>query len=370
MRHYQKLCTATALALGLVFLAACGDDDCDDNQQAVVLPTDLAPGWNVMVPGGDTTCARGTEYAYAVYKGSVNKLVIDFMGGGACWNSLTCSFAGSLFNEEVDPDALLHMTPAGIYDKENPENPFKDWYHVFIPYCTGDIHWGDNVVDYTYGNTEFTIRHKGRINAQAVLDWVYENFSRPETIFVTGCSAGAYGSIGWAPHIMEHYLGSDIYQLGDSGAGVITQTFFVDSFPSWKAEGIMPSFIPDLNPETVDIMSLDLADIYGRVGRFFDDYTVSMYNAEFDENQTFFYEAMGGQGGAQAWSEKMKAMVLQAHDETANFLSFTAPGQQHCILPYANFYTVEADGIRLVDWLDGMVNGETVAHMPGLESGS
>ena len=76
-----------------------------------------------------------------------------------------------------------------------------------------------------------------------MLDWVYERFRSPETIFVTGVSAGAYGSIGWAPHIIDHYPDSKVVQLGDCGAGVITDTFFMDSFPSWKAESLIPDWI-------------------------------------------------------------------------------------------------------------------------------
>ena len=45
---------------------------------------ELAEGWTQIEPGGDTICSRGTKYFFMVRKGSVNKVVIDFMGGGAC----------------------------------------------------------------------------------------------------------------------------------------------------------------------------------------------------------------------------------------------------------------------------------------------
>src|SRR5688572_7686148 len=50
---------------------------------------DLAPGWNEFIPGGETICSRGTEYAYWVRPGTQNKVIIDFIGGGACWDEFT-----------------------------------------------------------------------------------------------------------------------------------------------------------------------------------------------------------------------------------------------------------------------------------------
>ena len=94
----------------------------------------------------------------------------------------------------------------------------------------------DKVTTYkSTGFPSFKINHKGAVNVRAVLSWIYANFSQPEKIFVTGCSAGSYGSLMWAAHLAKHYPQSKIYQLGDSGAGVITKSFLKDSFSQWNA---------------------------------------------------------------------------------------------------------------------------------------
>ena len=192
------------------------------------VPDDLNEGWNEFLPGGDSICSRGTDFAYFVRKGTVNKVVIDFIGGGACWNQQTCSIADAIFNPDVENvrNAIEAGIPFGYYDTSKEDNPFRDWYHVVIPYCTGDIHWGDNVQTYGSGADELTIHHKGAVNTRAVLDWVYDSFSAPEQVFVTGCSAGSYGSVMWAPHIAEQYPDSKIIQFGDSGAGIIHAVLF------------------------------------------------------------------------------------------------------------------------------------------------
>ena len=123
------------------------------------------------------------------------------MGGGACWDSFTCSIADAIFNDSVAPvrRALEDQSFQGIYDRQNPENPFADWYHVVIPYCTGDVHWGDAEVTYGEGSGAFDINHVGARNARAVLDWVFTHFTGPEQILVTGCSAGSVLASLWWP---------------------------------------------------------------------------------------------------------------------------------------------------------------------------
>ena len=335
------------------------------------LPTDLAEGWNEIKPGGDTICSRGTEYAYWVRPGTVNKVIIDFIGGGACWNAGTCGFADQIFSDTVDDvrDAVEANDPHGIYDHEKAENPFKDWYHVVVPYCTGDIHWGDSVTTYSPGTAnEITINHKGAVNSRAVLSWVYENFSKPEQILVTGCSAGSYGAALWSADVMGHYADSQVFQFGDSGAGIITEEFFKESFPSWKVDQAFPKGIPELDPTKVDIQALALPDLYAGIANHYPKSWMSQYNTVRDENQTFYFTAMGG-SGVDEWSQLMLASIDEIEERAPTFDSFIAPGEQHCILLFDNFYTVNANGVKLSDWLGDKINGKAVqsARCEGVE---
>ncbi len=323
------------------------------------VPDHLDEGWTEILTGGDTICSRGTEYAFFVRKGTVNKVVVDFIGGGACWNALTCGVADAIFNPDIENvrAAVAANNPSGFYDTENAENPFKDWYHVVIPYCTGDIHWGNNTATYGEGESEVTIEHKGAVNTRAVLDWVYAEFSAPETLFVTGCSAGSYGSVMWAPHVAEHYEDARVVQFGDSGAGIITQTFFEDSFPSWNAEEAFPDWIDGLDPNEVNVLDLTLGDLYVGLANHYPEHQFSQYNTAFDENQVFYFTAMGGSGPAE-WSQRMHASIDAIHAGAERFTSFIPKGEQHCIVPFDNFYTVNVDGYRLTDWLGEMLAGE------------
>ena len=321
------------------------------------LPT-LSEGWNKFNPGGETICSFGAPYAFFARPGTVNKVIVDFIGGGACWDELTCSMAN--FSTEVESISLPSAIPTdnephGIYDHTRAENPFADWYHVVIPYCTGDFHWGDSVITYAEGTAnELTINHKGAINARAVLKWVYDNFSAPEQILVTGCSAGSFGSALWSADVMNHYPNTEVFQFGDSGAGIGTEKVITEGFPSWNAEGALPAYIPELDPSKVDILTLAMPDLYAGVANHFPKQKMSQYSAIRDHEQVFYFIEVGGTD-AQEFSRLLQASWAEIEQRAPNFASFLAPGEQHGILADDNFYTVRSNGVALVDWLRGMV---------------
>jgi hypothetical protein len=332
----------------------------DDASMTPALPSfdELDEGLNELFPGGDTSCARGQEYSFYVYKGDPTKLTIHYFGGGGCWNRATCQtddvFTDGLAELREQIDAGEHP---GIFDMENPDNPVNGWTHVIVPYCTGDVHWGTTVQDYGGGTV---VHHRGGTNGFVIKKWILENMTAPEKVFVQGCSAGSYGALMWAPHFMEAYPNAEHFQLGDSGAGVITDSFFQESFPNWQAEPVFPSWIPSLDPMTQDITTKTIADLYTDIAATYPDATMAQFNTEFDETQTLFYNLMGGTGDAMGWSTQMYELTGAIDADSPNYLNWVAEGNFHCILPHDRFYTHETDGVLFRDWVDDMLNGEEV----------
>lgn len=312
---------------------------------------ELRPGvWNELTLAGDTRCAAGGAYSFWVHPGTTQRVVVDFMGGGACWDEATCR--GGDFTQDVDGlrQIIDFGYRKGIYDLDNPKNPFgQDWY-VLVPYCTGDIHWGDATVRYGEGAEALTVHHKGAVNSRAVLAWVEQNFKAPERLFVTGCSAGAYGSALWSSHLMKHYEGVPVVQFGDSGAGVITKDFFKASFPSWKAEQAFPSFIEALDPAKTDLRQKSLADLYIEVAKAFPNNRMSQFNRTRDESQLLQFTRMGGTDPNE-WTRGMLASVRSIDQVTENFASFSYDDSGHCATLVDDFYEVKVGDVQLVDWL-------------------
>src|SRR5688572_25884181 len=85
------------LVIAAAPLAAQEDESCPVGQVRIdgvcgeLTFSDLTPGeWHKIEPGGETSCAHATPYAYWVRIGSRNDLLVYFQGGGGCWNADTC----------------------------------------------------------------------------------------------------------------------------------------------------------------------------------------------------------------------------------------------------------------------------------------
>ena len=346
----------------LSMLFACGT--AEDAEQPRVFGDDLAPGWNKIEPGGESVCSRGDDFAFAVRKGTTNNIVIDFIGGGGCWDEFTCGLADASFTDNVGwVDDIVGEPVAGdvegIYDSFNEQNPFRDDHHVLIPYCTGDVHWGHTTTVYGEGTpSEVTINHMGGVNAQAVLDWIFENYTQPDNIFMTGCSAGAYGSIMWAPDVLENYPDATFFQLGDSGSGIVTDSWFQDTFPSWSPEPSFPAHIPTLDPATNALIDQGTDYLYTEIANYYPDSRFSQFNAYSDTVQVLYYQMMGGGESSQEWTDQMLESTDAIVDNTSNFSHYVSGGDRHCIIGSNDFYTLETNGVKLLDWVEEVRTGQ------------
>lgn len=313
-------------------------------------------GWTKYSPGGATLCARGTPYSFFVNAGDPEKVIIDFIGGGGCWNAETCDVDTATFTasiEELEETAREGLY--GVYDKRNAANPYRGWTHVIVPYCTGDVHWGNADVTYTRPNgTRFVIHHRGAVNVKAVMDWVKEHYPAPRKVLSTGCSAGSYGSIYHTPALAEAFPGAEIRQFGDSGVGILTDDFMRDGLSLWNITDAAPRWIPDLDPARVDYKTLRLSEFYKRAAAYYPGIQFSQYNTTYDFIQRLFYVRMGGD--PDTWSTQMHQSLASIHDTTPNFRSYVAPANAHCVTVDDDLYFVSSNGVRMADWLQKVVD--------------
>jgi len=310
----------------------------------------LPAGWNTIAPGGRTMCARGAPYVFLVRPGTVNRVLLELEGGGSCYSPGTCAPGAGIMTDTVVVDEWVSDTDqaVGIHDHADSRNPFRDWHHVFVKYCTGDGHWGDADREYENGSQKFTIHHRGAVNVRAVLDWLAENVPHPDEVFVTGMSGGAYGSIMWAPHVARQYPKAKITHLADGGAGVITELFLQIGLEQWNGAASYPSFIPgaDLAGTT------KLSQLYTLVASGYPDMQLAQYNTAFDSEQEWRFELMGG--NREDWAAMMRANLKEIEDAVPSFRRYIAPSWVHTILGDPGLYAMKSDGVPVVDWIEGL----------------
>ena len=261
--------------------------------------------WNTIEPGGETLCARGTEYAFFVRPGDPERLMIYFQGGGACWNALTCDPNQTFFDQRVGTVEEEIGRYGGVFDFDNPENPVSDYSIVFVPYCTADVHSGRSTRTYNNVSGDYTVAFNGFVNSQAALDWVY---------------------------------------AGDAGAGITAPTF--DGLEQWSTlanayEGSAENTLTFNN------------ELYASLALNWPQAHVAQYTTNQDSVQVFFY--LAGGGDPTQWGTLMRERLAALGDAAENFFSFIAGGSSHTILASDLFYTLMADGTRFLDWFNALL---------------
>ncbi len=319
--------------------------------------------WTQINPGGDTICALGDEYKFFVRPGESDNLLIHFQGGGACWDEGTCvasytardaglTEAGLYKDTVADGEGMGYMT--GLFDMEN--SPAGDYSVVLVPYCSGDIHIGDAEHTYTIPGTdqEYSVDHNGVNNANAVLDWTFANFDALSQVMVTGCSAGAYGSIGHVPTIIDNYTDSSIVHLADAGVGGLTPSDFV-GFANWNFYANAFDAVAEIPQD-----EFTTTQQYIVTAQAYPDVQFAQSTSFIDNVQIFFAALLNGvdlsDGNAvaafgQEWATDMMTGQATINATVDNYDSFISGGSEHCIINNPLFFQFSADGVSFSDWV-------------------
>lgn len=161
------------------------------------------------VTSSDMKASDGSSYRAFFKKGSENKILIYFAGGGVSVSEETAR--GDFYNKaEIGIDMLANTTMnMGGLATAADGNPFKDWTVIAFPYATGDFHAGTGEFHYTDENgKEKTLYHYGYINYTAVMNKVMElaGIENPKAVVVTGYSAGGFGAALLADDVFTNYF--------------------------------------------------------------------------------------------------------------------------------------------------------------------
>jgi hypothetical protein len=326
-------------------------------------------------------CMNGSPYTFFARRGTVNKLVVYYQGGGACWEQLTCSIP--VCDDSVDDGDNPNGFDSGFGALDNPANPFKDWHAVFVSYCSCDIHFGDAAQDYTNTNPSapLHVEHRGYHNSRVVEKWAREHFLAPEEVFVTGSSAGAYGAWFNAPLLHPVWPSAHFSVLADAGNGVVTQDFLEQYFPNWNFEGNLPPEIPELQ-QVLD--NGEGIPGYTRViAAEFPNTNWAHYTTAFDGGlggQTGFYNIMlNGNDpvaaltwweGSCAFRNTMQAQAVTTaatiDAQNGNYRYYIGSGSRHTMWGGNKVYSDTTGGVpTIVDWITAMLASKPGAPAAG-----
>jgi hypothetical protein len=348
--------------------------------------------WEQIYPGNgqvfdrdiEPTCSGlpGTDptFSFFVKGGDSPFTVVWFDGGGIGYNPINVLYNRTFqpeVDEYVDQDGNIvagdlqgvESVAGGIFSTDNPDNPFYGWNIIYVPYCSGDLHWGSSEVAYPDvlgmypGVNAIPVKHHGADNMFSVLKWMGENLKDPVRLFVSGSSGGSYGILAAFPYLEQMYPMAKMTVLSDAGIGAVDNDsgFLQIAMPTWGVDPDLLDFIPELGSPfymttIVDMMST-FADVYP-------DIKFGQYTTAWDAVQVMFYnmskypmdytqwEAWPSQFCA--WNTIMSDVTTQLADKP-NYRYYIGPGTDHMILQFDKMYDETAAGIDFVDWLQEMV---------------
>jgi len=315
----------------------------------------VAQGWQRVVPGGDCQCADGSEFAFWMREADPERVVFYLQDGGACFNEATCAFDSGTYPSTTDSDDDPTDEP-GIFQLDDPRNPFAEWSMVYVPYCTGDLHLGTVTTPYS---ATLTVQHKGFVNGTAALDALASTFPRATEIVVAGESAGA------APAPLYAGLAADL--LPDASVTVLADG--AGSYPDQPginaAIGVLwgtAATIPDWSVnEGLTLEQWSLPGLFVQAGRHVPDLVLARHDYAYDAVQTIFGQ-LAGFGGDDLLTA-IDANEAQIEQGGVDLLSYIAPGSEHTVLTSERFYTEAVNGVPLLDWVTALANGTPVADV-------
>lgn len=146
-------------------------------------------------------CGNGSDYTIFLKKNSSKKLLVEFMGGGACWDKQSCV---TLPTTWIYP--MIELPSFSVFTSHsNEENPFKDHTFLYLSMCNGDVFTGNRIS--TYEGVK--IYHYGYKNIILALEYLSKNqiinFDSVQELVVWGASAGGIGALTHGKNI-ESYL--------------------------------------------------------------------------------------------------------------------------------------------------------------------
>lgn len=148
--------------------------------------------------------SEGNEWHGLLKLGTENKLVVYFFGGGVSITGETSEAGMEFYATSTKYQDMVATWGIG---SNKDENPFKDWNFLVLPYSTGDFHTGNGEYKYTDSEgKEQTVYHNGYNNYSLFIEEAKKYVGEPDTLLVTGFSAGGFATSLLADDVIDRFL--------------------------------------------------------------------------------------------------------------------------------------------------------------------
>ncbi|MEP1122948.1 MAG: pectin acetylesterase-family hydrolase [Ilumatobacter sp.] len=343
---------AAALATVALLAAGCAGitDDSAPGPSAPEVP-DGAASWHRIVPDSpDCMCGDGSAYSFFERPGDPSKVLLFFEGGGACYSAETCDSNGDpTYSVGIRKGVDELAAGAGLFDAANDANPLADHSIIYVPYCTGDGHLGNIRTEYSPG---VVVEHRGWANTDAVLDHLVEVYPAVAQVVVAGESAGSVATPLVAGVMSDRLPAAEIVTFGDGSGAYPDLPVINESIVTlWGADAAIPDW-----PEAEGQTGWSVPGLTVRAGLRDPDITFARFDFAFDGIQADLVGPLGLV--PDQIPGLLDATELQIETSGIPLAVYVAPGNSHTIIGNDDVYDVEVEGVRLIDWITELVDGD------------
>lgn len=373
---------SVAVVGGLV--GACGDNLATESEPIQNPVRDAYEQWIKIEPPG-AVCGNNSQYkVWANFSAKSDNLIVVLEPGGACWDYDSCTGKSGIrgaanVNGLSDDHWERAQFISPFLNRFVETNVTRDWNYLYVPYCTGDVHTGNAVANYTdeTSGATVTFHHEGHSAMEKVTQWIDETFTHIPKLLVTGCSAGGVGAL-----VNYHFMRNGIravkkgYVLDDSGP-VFPSTGFSSRLhtkirAAWNVDSIGAALPPGFTFEDMGSINTAIADEFpdDRIATtyFRRDFNFSLYSYER------FYDFPPKEEMLEMWDADTQLLVEQY--DTRENLNYFIPywrniNDSHCTTLFSFAGSdIEAQGATLEQWIADLLDDKPLesyieAPVPG-----
>ena len=326
----------------------------------------------VWIPMPDNFCRDGSKTGFgARLLPGAKAVMIYLQGGGACYDGQSCreneraGIAGKNFSRQKFDNWVSTLGDQGVFNTGHAKNPVSRWNHIYVPYCTGDLHSGNKMNARVAGVSE-TQHFVGNRNLRNILRVIGPYFRNAEDVALVGASAGGVGVLFNYPQVVEAFNGRSVAALVDS-APVIPET---DIKTSCFERKITRAFDPQLPADCPECANPDrggFLNLYNYLSTRYPQGRFAFASADADLAGVVLYGresvACGG-AGVNIFNYRRSLYALRDKHIGHEWATFLPGGIQHTMTQSdALFLRRKYRGFSAGEWL-GQINSKEPLHVP------
>lgn len=308
--------------------------------------------------------SNGKEWHGILRKGSENKLVVYFFGGGVSITEETSRGGKEFFAEDMMGQDFVATWGIG---SDDASNPFKDWSFLVIPYASGDFHSGTGEYRYTANGKEKVVYHQGYTNYSAFVEEAKQYVGSPDTLLITGFSAGGFATSLLADDVIGRFPSAKNITVCVDSSLLLYDGWHETAQNLWKSPAEITERLTSNN-----IVLDSLTALHNKRG----DSVKILFDCSVRDDTLMQYQAYIREGkmsktkeNGDVFQKDLKEMVkgLQENIEGVGIyiweyaLDDTTKNTQHTILSSQVFEKLNGEK-SVAEWITDAVNGDVQTY--------